>query len=41
MPPTMEELRADEIHLLAHSEKNTGTAGGFGEGEGDPDPEEP
>ena len=38
--PTMEELRADEMHLLAHShsEQNTGTGYDYEEGEGDKDP---
>ena len=38
--PTMEELRADEMHLLAGSPNVEASAGGFGQGEdSDPDPE--
>ena len=41
-PPTMEDLRADEMHLLAGSkEQNTGTGYDYEEGEGDPDPGRP
>ena len=37
-PPIMEELKVDDMQLLAGSE-NTGTASDFGPGGGQPDPE--
>jgi len=38
-PPIMEELKVDDMQLLAGS-KNTGGAGGFGDGGGDGNPDE-
>ncbi len=39
--PTMEELCADEMHLLTKSPNVSGEVHDFEEGEGDPDPGRP